>query len=423
MKQYSFKEIILTALIASLFTAMILNTNFINLQARAAVFDFLEKIPFFNKFYAPKKTPAAPSELDLKRPAEIYESFGYEAQIIGAVKIASPAVVSIVVTKNVPVIEQYYTSPFGDDPFFKQFFGDIQIPQFRQKGFKKQEVSGGTGFIVSENGLILTNKHVVSDANAEYTALMNDGKKYPVKVLARDQIADLAVLKIEAGNLAPVKFGDSDSTEVGQTAIAIGNALGEFKNTVSVGVVSGLGRSVTASGGGTVETIYDVIQTDASINPGNSGGPLLNLKGRVIGINTAMVSGAQSIGFAIPINQAKRIINDVLSFGAIKTPYLGVRYITVTSALKEEYKLAFDYGALVAKGENNEPAIISDSPAAKADLREGDIILEVSGRKIDADHPLISRINLYSVGDKINLKIWRDGKIITLQVILAEKPL
>lgn len=424
MRQYSLKEIILTALIASLFTAVILNIGFINLSAQASVFDFLEKIPFFNKFYIPseKEAPTVSDELDLKRPAEIYESSGHEAQVIGAIKTASPAVVSIVITKNVPVIEQYYTSPFGDDPFFKQFFGDIQIPQFRQKGFKKQEVGGGTGFIVSESGLILTNKHVVSDTGAEYTALMNDGKKYPAEVLARDQITDLAVLKIASPGLAPIKLGDSDSVEVGQTAIAIGNALGEFKNTVSVGVVSGLSRSVTASGGGTVETIYDVIQTDASINPGNSGGPLLNLKGRVIGINTAMVSGAQSIGFAIPINQAKRIINDVLSFGVIKTPYLGVRYITITPAVKEEKKLVFDYGALVAKGENNEPAVTPDSPAAKADLREGDIILEVSGRRIDADHPLIQRINLYSVGDKINLKIWRGSEIITLQVILAEKP-
>lgn len=423
MKQYSLKEIILTALIASLFTAIILNIGLINFTPiQASVFNFLKNIPFFERFYVPAETPAAPSEIDLNKPVEIYESYGYEAQVISAIKTASPAVVSIVIAKNVPVIEQYYTNPFGDDPFFKQFFGDIQIPQFRQKGFKKQEVGGGTGFIVSESGLILTNKHVVSDTGAEYTALTNDGKKYPAKVLARDQITDLAILKIEGANLAPIKLGDSDSIEVGQTAIAIGNALGEFRNTVSVGVVSGLSRSVTASGGGAVETIYDVIQTDASINPGNSGGPLLNLAGKVIGINTAMVSGAQSIGFAIPINQAKRIINDVLSFGTIKTPYLGIRYITITSAAKEEKKLPFDYGVLVAKGENNEPAVIADSPAAKADLREGDIILEVSGRRIDSDHPLISRINLYSVGDKINLKIWRSGQIIMLQVTLAEKP-
>lgn len=423
MKNYSLKEIILTALIASFFTAAVLNISFINLPARASVFDFFNKIPLLKNFYSPQEIPViTPNDLDLKKAPKIYEASGYEEQIINSVKNSSPAVVSVVVTKNVPVIEQFYTNPFGNDPFFKQFFGDIQVPQFRQKGFERKEIGGGTGFIISNDGLILTNKHVVADTGAEYTILTNDGKKYPAKVLARDNIVDLAIIKIEAINLTPIKLGDSDSIKVGQTAIAIGNVLGEFKNTVSVGVVSGLSRSVTASGGGVAQTIYDVIQTDASINPGNSGGPLLNLAGRVIGINTAMVSGAQSIGFAIPINQAKRIINDILSFGVIKTPFLGVRYITITPSIKEDKKLLFDYGALIAKGENSEPAIIDNSPAAKAGLEESDIILEINGRRIDADNPLISRINLYSVGDKINLKIWRNGQIITLHVILAEKP-
>ncbi len=423
MKNYSLKEIILTALIASFLTAVILNPSFISLPAKASVFDFLNKIPFLKQFYLPEKIPVISSSenLNFKKAPETYEPSGYEAQIINAVKNTSPAVESIVISKNVPIIEQYYTSPFGDDPFFKQFFGDIQVPQLRQKGFKKQEVGGGTGFVISKDGLILTNKHVVADMGAEYTVLTNEGKKYPAKVLARDQISDLAVIKIEAVGLVPVKLGDSDSVQVGQTAIAIGNALGEFKNTVSVGVVSGLGRSVTASGGGVVETIYDVIQTDASINPGNSGGPLLNLKGEVMGINTAMVSGAQSIGFAIPVNQAKRIINDVLSFGKIRTPFLGVRYLTITPAFKNLKNLSFGYGALIAKGENSEPAVTSDSPAAKAGLMEGDIILEIGGRKIDADHPLTSRINLYSVGDKIAVKIWRNGEIKTMEVLLEEK--
>lgn len=423
MKQYSLKEIILTALIASLFTAAVLNLNFIELSAQASVFDFLNKIPILKNFYTPQEIPAVPSKnLNLKKEPEIYEAHGYEEQIINSVKNASPAVVSVVVTKNVPVIEQFYTNPFGNDPFFKQFFGDVQIPQFRQKGFEKKEIGGGTGFIISSDGLILSNKHVVADTSAEYTILTNDGKKYPAKVLARDNIVDVAIIKIKAINLTTIKLGDSDSIKVGQTAIAIGNALGEFKNTVSVGVVSGLRRSITASGGGAIQTIYDVIQTDASINPGNSGGPLLNLSGKVIGINTAMVSGAQNIGFAIPINQAKRIISDILSFGVIKTPFLGVRYITITPSTAENKKLPFDYGALIAKSENNEPAVIDNSPAAKAGLRDGDIILEINGRRIDADNPLISKINLYSVGDKINLKIWRDGKIMTIQVILAEKP-
>ena len=207
-----------------------------------------------------------------------------EESTIKVVNDASPAVVSIIITKDLPVIEQYYINPFPDSPF------NFQIPQYRQKGTQKQEVGGGTGFIISENGMILTNEHVVADTEADYTVLTNDGKKYPAEVLARDSVRDLAIIKIkEADRSFPtLKLGDSDSLQIGQTIIAIGNALGEFRNTVSVGVISGLGRTITAGGGGTVETQEDVIQTDAAINPGNSGGPLLNLKGEVIGVNFAM---------------------------------------------------------------------------------------------------------------------------------------
>ncbi|MDO8676083.1 MAG: trypsin-like peptidase domain-containing protein [Candidatus Azambacteria bacterium] len=398
MKEYSLKEVILVAFTVSFLTAFTVSSFFLN-------------------WFYPEKNQLP----NLNQPI-VYTSTGYEAQVINAVKTASPAVVSIVITKNVPIIEQYYSSPFGDDPFFKQFFGDVQIPQFRQKGFQKQEVGGGSGFIISGDGMVLTNRHVVADTKAEYTVFTNDGQKYSAKVLARDLINDVAIVKIEVSNLPTVKLGNSDTVLVGQAAIAIGNALGEFRNTVSVGVVSGLARSVTATGGGISETIYDVIQTDASINPGNSGGPLLNLKGEVVGINTAMVSGAQSIGFSIPINQIKRIVNDVRVFGKIKTPYIGVRYITVTPTLKELKRLPFDYGALIAKGDLGEPGVIADSPAAKAGLKEGDIILELNGYKIDRDHPLISRINLFSVGDKIKIKIWQGDEIKNLEVMLAEKP-
>lgn len=392
MKEYSLRELILVAVITSLATFLYFGGTF--------------KL----------------------KSVETYVPPGYESQIVNAIKTASPAVVSVVVSKDVPIIEQYFVNPFENDPLFRQFFGDVQIPQLRQKGFKKEEIGGGSGFVVSGDGLILTNKHVVSDTKAEYTVFTNDGKKYSAKVLARDSIIDIAILKISAPNLSAIKLGNSDDIAVGQTSIVIGNALGEFRNTASVGVISGLFRSITASGGGITETIYDVLQTDASINPGNSGGPLLNLMGEVIGVNTAMVSGAQSIGFAIPINQVKRIIKDVINFGKIKTPFLGVRYITITPSVKDSRKLLFDYGVLIVKGENNEPAVLPDSPAAKTGLQEGDIILEFGDRKIDLDHPLISRINLYSVGDKIKVKIWRDGlpagrqgQTINLEVVLAEK--
>jgi len=232
-----------------------------------------------------------------------------EDAVISAVKETSPAVVSIIISKNLPIYEQCYVNPFGD------LFPGFQIPQICQKGTQLQEIGGGSGFIISKDGLILTNKHVVSDAAAEYTVLTNHGEKYPAKVLSLDTDQDLAVIKINVTkesttSLSAVVLGDSDNLQIGQTVIAIGNALGEFRNTVSVGVVSGLDRTITASGGGVTETIKNLIQTDAAINSGNSGGPLLNLKGEVIGINTAMASGAENIGFAIPINKAKVILQE-----------------------------------------------------------------------------------------------------------------
>lgn len=424
MKNYSFKELVLTAVVASFLTVLIFSSFSNVLTARAFIGDFLKNLPFLNYFYTQIQKPAieVPSDLNLKK-SEAYVPTGYEAQIVGAVKSASPAVVSVIISKDVPVIEQYYVNPFGNDPFFQQFFGDqFQIPQYRQNGTQKQEIGGGSGFIISSNGLILTNKHVVEDNGAEYTVLTNDGKKYAAQVLARDPIQDLAVLKINASGLPTIPLADSNNIEVGQTAIAIGNALGEYRNTVNVGVISGIGRTITASGGNTTETLQDVIQTDASINPGNSGGPLLNLKGQVMGINTAIASGAQSIGFAIPINKAKRDINDVISKGKIITPFLGVRYTVITSAFQEEKKLPFDYGVLVIKDDKGEAAIISGSPADKAGIKEGDIILEFGNQKVDKDHQLASLIILYSVGDTVPVKIWRNGQIISLNVILSERP-
>lgn len=423
-KNYSLKEIILAALFASFLTAIIIGPMSGSvLIAKASIADFFNQLlkPF--NIVQEKPKVEIPKEFNLNQPSAAYVPTGYEAQLINVVKEASPAVVSITITKNVPVIEQYFVNPFGNDPFFQQFFGDqFQIPQYRQKGTQKQEVGGGSGFIISANGLVLTNKHVVSDTEAEYTVFTNDGKKYPAQVLARDPVQDLAVLKINASGLPILTLSDSDNIQVGQIAVAIGNALGEFRNTVNVGVVSGIGRTITASGAGTSETLQNVIQTDASINPGNSGGPLLNLNGEVIGINTAVASGAQSIGFAIPINQAKRDINDAITKGKIVTPYLGVRYLTITPALQEEKKLAFDYGALVAKGDNEETAIVKDSPADKAGIKEGDIILEFGQKKIDKNNQLASLVILYSVGDVVPVKIWRNSQTITVNVTLVERP-
>ncbi|KKU91505.1 MAG: Protease Do [Candidatus Jorgensenbacteria bacterium GW2011_GWA1_48_11] len=361
-----------------------------------------------------------------KTPVALYKPvIDYEEAVIGAVKNAAPSVVSIVIAKDLPVIENCPYNPFGDlPPEFQQFFGgqSFQFSQPCEKGTKLQEVGGGTGFFVSADGLILTNKHVVTDASAQYTVLTNDGKKYDARVLARDPVQDLAVIKIDGTGFKPVVMGNSDSVQLGQTAIAIGNALGEFRNTVSVGVISGLARTVTASGGGFgQETLQGVFQTDAAINPGNSGGPLLNLKGEVIGINVAMASGAQSIGFAIPINQAKRDVNSVKQTGGIQTPYLGVRYLAVTPDLAEQQKLLVDYGALV-RGSREGPAVIPDSPAAKAGIEAEDVILELDGQKIDQDHSLGYLIQQHNVGDSVGLKVWRGGRVLDLSVTFAPRP-
>ena len=348
-----------------------------------------------------------------------------EQKVIDAVKKTSPAVVSIIITKNVPIFEEYYTNPFGSDwPF------NIQIPQYRQKGTKKEKVGGGTGFIISKDGIILTNKHVVADKNAEYTVFLNNGDKYPAKVLARDPLNDLAVIKIDQSKsvvkktFPVVKLGDSSKLQIGQTVIAIGNALAQFQNTVSVGVISGLGRTITASGGGMVETLDDVIQTDAAINPGNSGGPLLNLAGQVIGINVAKSVQGENIGFALPINKAKRDINQIKTTGRIVYPYLGVYYTLINKDMQAKFNLPVDYGAWIGRDSNGQKtkiAVIQGTPAQKAGLKRDDIILEFNGQKITTKDSLVRIIQRYNPGDKVVLTILRDGKKLEIPVVLGAR--
>jgi serine protease Do len=357
-----------------------------------------------------------------------------EEAIIDVVEKVSPSVVSIIITKDLPVFEEYYADPFeGLEQFFNEPFFKFEVPQYRQKGTEKKEIGGGTGFIISEDGMILTNRHVVQDEEADYTILTNDGRKYPARVLARDPIQDLAVLKIDMDKIiseegdflqkpfSVVKLGDSSNLQMGQTVIAIGNALGEFRNTISVGVISGLGRTITASGEGIIETLEDVIQTDAAINRGNSGGPLLNLKGEVIGVNVAMAEDAQNIGFSIPINKAKRDIEQVKTLGKIVYPFLGVRYVLITSEIQEEKNLSVDQGALIVRGDDpGETAIVSDSAAEKAGLQENDIILEFGGEKITLQNSLAKIIQKYNSGDKVVLKILREKEEKTIEVTLGE---
>jgi S1-C subfamily serine protease len=352
-----------------------------------------------------------------------------QSQVISVVKSASPAVVSIVASKDLTTVEQNGYNPFQDfcsDPFFKQFFGDQcdSATPAPKSTTQKQQVAAGTGFLITSDGLILTNKHVVDISGADFTAITSDGKSYPAKILATDPVLDVALVKISGTNFPTLPLADSSQIQIGQTVIAIGNALGQFSNTVSKGVISGLSRSITAGdNAGSSETLNSVIQTDAAINPGNSGGPLLDLSGNVIGINTAIAQGAQNIGFAIPINQAKKDIGQVKTSGKISTAYLGIRYIAINDTVKQENNLTVNYGALVVRGDTQDQvAVMHGSPADIAGIKENDIILEVDGTKIDQNNDLATLLQKYNVGQTIQLKVLSQGKEKTVSVKLAERP-
>ncbi len=338
-----------------------------------------------------------------------------ENAVVDAVKAANPAVVAITISKNVPKYEQYMQNIPG-------FFGGFQIPQVRQNGTELQEVGGGSGFLVSSDGYIVTNKHVVADTEAQYTVFTNDGEKHDAKVVGRDPVLDLAVIKIDGSGFTSLNFADSDQVQLGQTTIAIGNALGEFRNTVSTGIVSGLARSIKANDGmGGSENLDQLIQTDASINPGNSGGPLLNLSGEVIGVNVAVANGANGIGFALSANSVKNVVDSAKKNGKIVRAYLGVRYVPVTEALKKQNNLSVDHGVLVTQGATvNDLAVIPGSPADKAGIQANDIILEVDGKKIDDTTSLQSIVGSKNVGDKIKLKILSKGSEKTIEATLEE---
>lgn len=342
-----------------------------------------------------------------------------EARVVSAVQKVQPSVVSILITKDVPT---YVTAP-GFDPFFNQF---LPSPFFgnpgQSPGTEKRQVGGGSGFIVGSEGLIVTNEHVVSDATAEYTVITNDGKRYPAKVLARDPILDLAYIKIEGQNFQTLSFGDSDKIKLGQTVLAVGNALDEFRNTVTMGIVSGLNRTLVAENAlGRPEVIEGAIQTDAAINPGSSGGPLVDLDGNVIGINTAMAVDSQLIGFALPANLVKTGAEQVQKTGKITHAFLGVRYQTLTVDLIEKNKFNVSHGALIVRGSGqNEPAILPGSPAEKAGLRENDIILQFDGIEVSDSNSLSILITGHAPGDIVPIKINREGNEMDLTVTLGE---
>jgi S1-C subfamily serine protease len=298
-----------------------------------------------------------------------------------------------------------------------------------------EQQAAGTGVIISSDGIIMTNRHVVPAGTTEVSVTLSDGTQYDnVEVLGRTSSSDsldVAFVKIKdlkGKHVAPAIIGDSSSMSIGDSVVAIGNALGEFQNTVTSGIISGFGRQVQASSGGgdglssaNAEDLGNLIQTDAAINEGNSGGPLVNMNGQVIGINTAIASNAENIGFAIPINDVRGLIEQVLSTGSFARPYLGVRYISLSASIAKQYALPVNDGAYIAPtGITGSDPILPNSPADKAGLRAGDIITTVNGVKINQQASLTSLLNRYEPGDVVKLKVLRAGKTMTVSATLGK---
>jgi len=328
-----------------------------------------------------------------------------ESAVIDVAERVSPSVVTIGISKTQRSLDLFQFDPFSDP------FGFFRQPQGEEE---KIEQDIASGFIIESNGLVVTNRHVVDDTEAKYRVITKDNKEYEVQKIYRDPANDLAILKIDASDLKPAELGNSDDLKVGQFVIAIGTALGEFRHTVTTGVISGLGRGITAGSPfeGYAEEIDNVIQTDAAINPGNSGGPLLNSVGQVIGVNVAVSSQGENIGFALPIDVVKSAIDNFNKTGQFMRPFLGVRY----RMIGRDLALMNDVpqGAYIVE-------VVAGSAADKAGIKVGDILTEMDSQKLtEEDGSLAKIINQKKVGDRVSVKLWRDGEEKTVTVTLEE---
>ena len=320
--------------------------------------------------------------------------------IVALVKECSPAVVNIDTEK---LVKRSF-GPFGDDPFFREFFGR-EFENFNRTIPMKGK---GSGFIVDgKEGYILTNNHVVGDAD-KITVTMLDGRTFDATLMGKDPTFDLAVVQVKADNLPSLELGDSDAAEVGEWVVAIGNPHG-FENSVTAGIISAKNRTLQAAD----VNFRGFLQTDAAINPGNSGGPLLDMKGRVIGINTAIVPYAQGLGVAVPVNMAKQIMNDLVENGTVRRGMLGIMLQDLNPAFAETYKVPVENGAVVAQ-------LMPDSPAEKAGLKRGDVIFAIDGNEMKKSSDVVFYIRSKLAGDTVALEIYRDSKKQTVKVELGE---
>lgn len=340
-----------------------------------------------------------------------------QEHIISTVRKTMPSVVSILLTEHLAAIRaKHHPAAY---PFFPKHQRELE--QKLQED-RPAYAGGGSGFVIHDSGLIVTNKHVVSDANLDYSVVATDGRHFPAAVLTMDPLTDIAILKVEAEDLPAVEFGDASSLELGTCVLAIGNALGVFTNTLSFGVISGLSRSVSSqSSAGASHELRGLIQTDAAVNPGNSGGPLVTLDGKVIGINAAVVSGAQNISLAIPVSAIVRDLEDLRAYGHIRRPYLGLRYVIIGEQFSRQLGAPVISGAYVTGETPHESGVLPASPAQKAGLRDGDIIAACDGRPLSEEHTFQDILEASQVGQTLELSVWRDGASRVMFVTLEER--